>query len=301
MKRLIFNVFAITLIGLLAYGLSSCDSGKKGSESEKEQDKGQISILYPNWAEGVAFTHLAKVALDEQGYDVKITPIEPGPIYASLAKGDSDLFFDAWLPNTHASYWEKYGDDITKLGESFSDGTTGLVVPTYVEINSIEELNEHADEFDNEIIGIGSGAGIHGNTEKAIDAYDLNYEQVTSSGPAMVASLEKAIKDEDPVVITGWKPHYMWAEYDIKYLEDPKEVYPKDVCAILSRQGFKDDYPKAAEFCKNFNLKEKELYDLMGKIKNGSDPLVSATEWYKENKEMVDGWYPAEDAAETKE
>ncbi|HKK68792.1 MAG TPA: glycine betaine ABC transporter substrate-binding protein [Bacteroidales bacterium] len=300
MKKSISNIFAIMLIGLFTIGISSCDSGKKGDDKGNES-KGELEILYPNWAEGVAFTHLAKVALEDQGYQVKITPIEPGMIYASLAKGDSDLFFDAWLPNTHSDYWEKYGDDLTKLGESFSGGTTGLVVPSYVEVNSISELNDHAEEFNNEIIGIGSGAGIHRNTQKAIDTYELDFEQITSSGPAMLASLEKALNKKEPVVITGWKPHYMWAQYDIKYLEDPKGVYPKDVCAILSRKGFEEDYPQAAKFCNNFNLKEEQLYSLMGKIKDASDPLVAAQEWYEDHKTMVDNWYPAEKETKTEE
>ncbi len=298
MKRTMSRIFSITIIALMVFGISACNQGEQNDGSGPEQERGTIEILYPNWAEGVAFTHLAKVALEEQGYDVKITPIEPGPIYASLAKGDSDLFFDAWLPNTHKDYWEKYGDDIVKLGESFSGGTTGLVVPTYLDVESIDQLNEQAEKFNNEIIGIGSGAGIHGNTEKAIEAYNLDFEQITSSGPAMLASLEKAVKKEKPIVITGWKPHYMWAQFDIKYLDDPKGIYPKDVCAILSREGFKDDFPKAAEFCTNFNLNEKELYDLMGRIKDGADPLVSAKNYYNDNKEMVDRWYPEEEEAE---
>lgn len=261
----------------------------------KEKDvsgKGkEVSILYPNWAEGIAFTHLAKVALDDKGYKTEIKPIEPGPIYASLSKGDADLFLDAWLPNTHAEYWERYGDKLVKLGESFSGGTTGLVVPSYVEENSITDLKKAEDKYDGKIIGIGSGAGIHKNTEKAIEAYDLPFKQVTSSGPAMVASLEKAINQKEPVVITGWKPHFKWAEHDLKYLEDPKGIYPKDVMAILARQGFKKDYPELAEFFKNFNLTEEQLYSLMKEIKQSKDELTATEKWYKENKKLVNGWW----------
>jgi glycine betaine/proline transport system substrate-binding protein len=47
--------------------------------------------------------------------------------------------------------------------------------------------------------------------------YDLDYDQVTSSGPAMVASLEKAIRDKEWIVVTGWKPHFKWAQHDLKY------------------------------------------------------------------------------------
>jgi glycine betaine/proline transport system substrate-binding protein len=54
----------------------------------------------------------------------------------------------------HKDYWADYGDKLVVLGESFSEGTTGLVVPSYVTINSIEELN-NKDKFNSEIIGIG--------------------------------------------------------------------------------------------------------------------------------------------------
>ena len=60
-----------------------------------------VKIAYPNWAEGIAMTHLAKVVLEEEmGYDVEMTQADPGVIYAAVAQGDQDLFLDAWLP-TH--------------------------------------------------------------------------------------------------------------------------------------------------------------------------------------------------------
>ncbi len=277
----------IIVLGLVA-AISSCGGGKQGSE----EDTKEVTILYPNWAEGIAFTHLAQVALEDNGYEVEIINLEPGLIYGELSKENAkgDVFLDAWLPNTHAPYWEDYGDDLVKLGESFSNGTTGLVVPSYVDINSIEELNEHVDKFDGEIIGIGSGAGIHANTLKAIEEYDLDFEQITSSGPAMVASLDKAVANDEWIVITGWKPHFMWANFDIKYLEDPKDVYPKDVCAIVARTGFEEDSPEAAAFFSNFNLREEQLYSLMGSIDMEGEE-AGAQRWYEANKDMVNGWF----------
>jgi glycine betaine/proline transport system substrate-binding protein len=35
----------------------------------------------------------------------------------------------------------------------------------------------------------------------------------------MVASLEKAIRDKEWIVVTGWKPHFKWAQHDLKYLK----------------------------------------------------------------------------------
>jgi glycine betaine/proline transport system substrate-binding protein len=55
-----------------------------------------------------------------------------------------DVFLDAWLPS-HKDYWADYGENLVVIGEAFSDATTGL--PTYVTINSIEELNANKDKF----------------------------------------------------------------------------------------------------------------------------------------------------------
>lgn len=269
------------------------ESTKKGStnKSKKKEEAKKLLILYPNWAEGIAITNLAKVVLEKKGYKVTIKPIEPGPIYASLAKGDADLFLDAWLPNTHKHYWKKYGDKLVKIGESFSNGTTGLVVPEYCPEKSVTDLVKAKEKYEGKIIGIGSGAGIHKNTEKAIKSYELPYKQITSSGPAMLASLKKAYAKKECVVITGWKPHFMWAQYKLKYLEDPKNIYPKDVMAILARKGFKKDFPKLTTFFGKFKFKEEKLYSLIKAIKEASDPLTAARKWYKENQALINGWW----------
>ncbi|MCB2196364.1 MAG: glycine betaine ABC transporter substrate-binding protein [Bacteroidetes bacterium] len=276
---------------------TACQSGTKKNEDGESKDSNkskEISFLYPNWAEGIAFTHLAQAALMDKGYNIKVTPLEPGPIYASLAKGDADVMMDAWLPHTHADYWTKFGDKLEKIGESFSGGTTGMVVPHYVDVNSIEELNDNIEMFDGKIIGIGSGAGIHTSTEKAIEEYGLEFEQITSSGPAMMASLKRSYDKQEPIIITGWKPHFMWADYDLKYLEDPKGVFPKDVCAIVTRPGFSTDFPVVAEFLKNFNLEEMKLYNLMNAIEQGDDTFTAAQQWYNEHKTLVESWMPEE-------
>lgn len=286
MKNKMKKVLNLTIAAALTLAVVSCAG---------DQQKKEVFIPYPNWSEGIAMTHLAKAFLDKQGYDVEIKPIEPGPIYASLSKGDADVFLDAWLPYTHAEYWERFGEQIDHIGTAFPGGTTGLVVPSYVTIDSITQMNDHVDKFNGEIIGIGSGAGIHKNTLKAIEEYDLDFKQVTSSGTAMVAALEKAVDANEWVVITGWKPHFKWARYDIKYLEDPKGIYPTDEMRILARQGFTEDFPKLAKFFKNFQFEENKLYELMDAVENADDPLQGAEQFYQNNKALVDGWWPAEE------
>lgn len=288
--------FIISLIVVTSFTLTfnSCNNASKNDEENK------VTLYYSNWAETIAMTKVTELALEEVGFDVESVLIEPGLVYAGLSRGDGDIFLESWLPQTHAHYWEKYGDKLDKAGISFDYANTGLVVPQYVSINSITELNKNKKRFNSKIIGIGSGAGIHKDTEKAIKEYNLDYDQITSSGPAMIASLQKAVQKKDWVVITGWKPHHKWAKYDLKYLEDPKGVYPDEKSFILTRKGFTDEKPGFKTFLDNFYFKEQQLYDLMMVFDEARNEETAAREWYDANKELIRSWMPEEWFKQTK-
>jgi len=275
----------IVLTGIFTF---SCKNNTNKNTRE------EIVIYTGNWAETIAMTKVTELALEDVGIPVKTVLIEPGPIYASLANGDGDFFLESWLPQTHSEYWEKYGDKLDKAGISFDYATTGLVVPKYVSINSITELNANKEKFNSKIIGIGSGAGIHKDTEKAIKEYNLNYNQITSSGPAMMASLKKAVTNKEWVVVTGWKPHHKWAMYDLKYLEDPKNVYPSEKAYIITRKGFTKEQPGFKEFLGNFYFKEDHLFDLMMTFNKMDNEDKAAKTWYKEHKKLLRSWMPEE-------
>lgn len=76
----------------------------------------------------------------------------------------------------------------------------------------------------------------------------------------------------------------------MKYLEDPEEVYSMDICATLSRRGFEEYMPEAANFFKNFNLTDAQLNEQMGAVTEYGEE-AGARKWYEANKELVDGWY----------
>lgn len=254
-----------------------------------------IKLAYPNWAEGIAVTHLAKVILeDELGFDVEMTMADPGAIYAAVADGNQDAFLDGWLPHTHAPYWEEFGDRLVDIGSFFGYGVTGLVVPAYMEIDSIEDLPDVREELDGRIVGIGTGAGIFRNTNRAIDEYGLDFEQVASSGPAMTAALADAISGEQPIVVTGWKPHWKFGRFDLKVLEDPRGVFPIDGLKKIVRQGFAKDHPQANQFLVNLSLTEAHLLELMLAIDDRGNQSIEdvVRDWVLLNEPLVDSWLP---------
>lgn len=102
---------------------------------------------------------------------------------------------------------------------------------------------DYSKEVDYTITGIEPGAGISVTTEKAIEEYDnlQGWNVELSSTGAMMTELGGAIENEEPIIITGWNPHWMFAEYpDMKYLEDPKGVYGgEETINSLAKTGLK--------------------------------------------------------------
>lgn len=121
----------------------------------------------------------------------------------------------------------QYQDKLEVIGSTYENARIGLVVPDYVSISSIEELNKYKNKFSGKIVGIDAGAGIMKATEEAIQNYNLDFELMTSSGPAMTASLNKAIQKKEWIVVTGWTPHWMFNRFKLKFLEDTKKTMEK--------------------------------------------------------------------------
>ena len=265
--------------------LASC-SGKKDDKT--------ISIGYINWDDGIALTYLTEVILEQQGYHVVLKNADPAPIYATMAHGKVDLLMDAWLPATQADYMKQYGKNLEILGKIYPDARIGLVVPDYVDIHSIEQLNANKEKFGGEIIGIDAGAGIMHATDMAIEKYNLDYKLLESSGPAMTAVLKRAIDEHQWIVVTGWTPHWMFTRFKLKFLEDPKGIFGKaETITAIARKGFGEQHPFVAKLIENIHLSTEEISSLLDDVsQNEYNEKEGAEKWVKEHQELVDSWIP---------
>ncbi|RDX00981.1 MULTISPECIES: glycine betaine ABC transporter substrate-binding protein [Listeria] len=144
------------------------------------------------------------------------------------------------------------------------------------------------------ITGIDAGAGIMLSTQNAIKDYkldDYNWQLQTSSTAAMTSTLEKAIKDKRPIVVTGWTPHWMFTKFDLKFLKDPKNVYgDAENINTMVRKGLKKDMPSAYTVLDRFNWTAEEMSDVMLQVNNGEDPEKAARKWIKDNPDKVKKW-----------
>ncbi len=178
-----------------------------------------------------------------------------------------------------------------EVGVHYEGARIGLVVPEYVDIDCITELNDYADEFGGEIVGIDAGAGIMSATEEAIDVYGLDLGLLEGSDAGMTAELETRIANEEWIVVTGWAPHWKMAEWDLKFLEDPELVYGgEEYIGNVARGDLQEDMPGVYAFLENFSWGDDEIGAVMEMNAEDDDYLGNAQAWIADNRAMVDGW-----------
>jgi len=236
----------------------------------KAQD-GPIRIGWTAWSDAEAVTKLAaKIITERMGQEVELVLADIGLQYQGLANGDLDFMMMSWLPVTHGDYLDRVGDDIVPLGILYTRAKLGWVVPAYVPedmVRTIADLNkpEVRERLQGRIQGIDPGAGLMQASEQAIEQYGLeDYELVSASGAAMTAAIERAVRRDEWIVATGWSPHWKFAQWDLRYLEDPEGVLGGlERVHVMARADFYQDHPEVAEFLARMHLPLEELQAIM--------------------------------------
>ncbi|HSL85804.1 MAG TPA: glycine betaine ABC transporter substrate-binding protein [Bacteroidales bacterium] len=141
------------------------------------------------------------------------------------------------------------------------------------------------------ITGIDAGAGVVRSAEEAVEAYGLEYKVQTSSGAAMTQALSDAIENEEPIIVTGWNPHWKFSKYDLKYLDDPKGSFGEaENIHTIARTGLEADMPEAYQVLDNFFWDGADMEDVMVQVNEGGEPDEVAREWVDNNTDKVSVW-----------
>ncbi|MFB8387622.1 glycine betaine ABC transporter substrate-binding protein [Microbacterium sp. NPDC055910] len=253
-------------------GDNGADGGDAGAGAADECSTITLGFL-PGWTDGLSTAYLLENQLEKLGYTVEMNTLtEAGPLYTGLANGDVDIYPSAWPELTHASYMDEYGDSIEDLGAYYDNAKLTLAVPTYMDIDSIEDLVGNADRFNGTIYGIEPGAGLTRQTqEEMMPAYGLDseYELLTSSTAAMLTELGSKIDAQEDIVVTLWRPFWANDAFDIKDLEDPKGAMgDPEALHFLGTEGFSERCSEAADYIAGIQLDDAEYNSLEDLVVN---------------------------------
>ncbi|WP_329458684.1 ABC transporter permease/substrate binding protein [Streptomyces sp. NBC_01497] len=258
-----------------------------------------INVAWFPWDEDVAATYLWKEVLAKRGYTMNLKQFDVGPMYTALARGQLDVQFDGWLPYTQKPYWDKYHNDLTKIGYWYGPTSLEVAVPSYVKgVKSYSDLKGKGKEFGNRIIGIEPGTEeMNLLKNKVLPTYgvDKEYKVVDGSTPGMLSELKRDYAQKKPVAVVLWSPHWAYSTYKLTKLADPQKAFGTgDQLTTVASKKFPRQYPQLTKWLKDFKMSESELGSLESQIKKAGtgheEDAVKA--WMNKNPGIVDKMAP---------
>lgn len=286
-----------------AQSAAAGDAEPAAASAQSSDAETPLRLGWSPWADAEVISLMAKELIETRlGRPVQRVMADIGIQYASVARGDLDLMLMAWLPLTHRDYWVRVRDRVVDFGPMYS-GRLGWVVPDYVDpalVSSIADLrrSEIAARFSDQVQGIDPGSGLNQLSEIALRDYGLNtIRLVASSSAAMTAVLDQAIREQRWIVVTSWMPHWMFARYKLRFLDDPLQAFGGiEWIHALGRTGLSSDAPAVADFLTRFRIPDRELTALLLQAHRSTAEEAVQT-YLSSHSERVKYWTTGEIAA----
>ncbi|TCK31424.1 glycine betaine/proline transport system substrate-binding protein [Ancylobacter aquaticus] len=254
------------------------------------------------WTDITATTAVASELLKNLGYKPDVAVLSVAITFKALENGDRDIFLGNWMPLQEPTQVPlvKAGKievvatnlDGARIGFATSKAAYDAGLKTYADIAKFK------DKLQGKIYGIEAGSGANATISKMItdDTFGLKgFDLVESSEQAMLSQVGHRIKQGEPVVFFGWRPHPMNVNLPIEYLTSGNDVFgPKDGGATvltLTRPGYSKECPNVGKLLTNLvfdvAMEDRLMSDILDK---GMQPEAAVTAWMKENPAAVDKW-----------
>lgn len=258
--------------------------------SAKAEEK-TITVGTMSWEDLTPITGITKKVLEDSGYAVKVVSFsEWGIAYAALSKGDIQLLASQ-TDYVAQDYWDKNKRRLEKISPVSHGLYQAIAVPKYVTIDSIDQLNDNADKFGGKIIGIEPGSGLMRDAGNAVKDYGLKLQLVEGSTAAMTAGLKSAIDRKEWVAVTVWEPSWMMQRYDVKFLKDPKGVFPPPQSYYwIGQKGFSAQYPHAREVIASVYVPLADITAINGAVNDGKTMDQAVKEWTDSHADLLKRW-----------
>lgn len=243
------------------------------------------------WEDLTPITGITKKVLEDKGYTVEVEEFsEWGIAYAALTRGDVDIMASQTDYVAH-DYWTKNMDMLEKISPVSHGLYQSIAVPSYVGITSIEELNANADALGGQIVGIEPGSGLMRDAAAAVDAYGLELELVEGSTAAMTAALDSATSRQEWIAVTVWEPSWMMQRYDLRFLTDPKGVFPAPQSYYwIGTDGFSAENPAAREAIASVYVPLADITSINSAVNDGATMDEAVAAWIEAHSDLITRW-----------
>jgi glycine betaine/proline transport system substrate-binding protein len=316
-RRLLLATVVLTLV--LAACAGSSTPSTPGNLS------GSITLAVNPWDGSAANANVARIILERQGMDVKLTDIDEHAAWPALDEGSIDANLEVW-PSGNAEDVSTYIKSKKTVVNGGLIGPTGQIdwfIPKFVadahpEFTKWEGLKTQAaaDYFKTAETG-NQGQFLLGDPSYV--SYDadiiknlgLPFKVVVGGGQAaLITALDAAFTDKTPLLFYFYNPQWANAKYDLVKVELPAitpecqksaEGQGKDhkyACAYPPEYLFKaisadleTENPGAFDFLKQMKWTDQDQ-NTVTKYKNvdGMTIAAAAQKWVDENESVWKAW-----------
>lgn len=262
-----------------------------------------VRMSDPGWTDITTTNALLGTVLTALGYEQDVETLSVPITYDSLKNKRIDAFLGSWQP-AQASMLEplKAAGQVEVVAKNLSGIRFTLAVPAHVTaatgVKNIADLAAHADDFDRKIYGIEAGAAANLSILKMIEAneYGLGgWELVESSEQAMLAQVDRAVRQKKPIVFLAWEPHPMNLRFQLDYLAGGETYFGPNYGAsevyTLARAGLSTECPNLARLLRQVAFTIPMENEIMARILDaGETGEKAAAAWLKAHPDVVEPW-----------
>jgi len=334
-RRSIWVVAAIAALALVTAACSDVDDdppASPGGDGDPVAEVAQcgdetLTIAVNPWVGAEANAYVVKVLMEEQmGCTVELQEVNESAQFPGMASGDIDATLEVW-PSGHAKDYDDYiaaEAGVVEGGELGITGNIGWFTPSYVveqnpEYATYEGFADDASIFATAETGdkgrfLGADTTYSIFDEAIIESLGLDLTVVYSgSEAASLAALDKAVTNEEPILMYWWTPQWANAKYDLVEVElppfdddcgqialddpDAAEGYDCDYADDVLYKAFSSELetkdPAAFDFLSNFAWTEVDQNEVALAIQEGTDGEEAAQAWLDANPDVWEAWLPA--------
>ncbi|WP_280563421.1 ABC transporter substrate-binding protein [Chromohalobacter sp. 48-RD10] len=253
----------------------------------------------PQWPGATVKSEVARQLLDTLGYRATLQEASPSILLESMVSGDLDINMALWRPSQSDMLDPRLeAGELIEVVKNIDGARFQLAVPEYVwdaGVHSMADLAEHAERFDRTFYGIEPGNVGNELMHKAItnDTYDLEgWRVAASSVTGMMSQVASDISNDQWIAFLGWEPHWMNVDFDIRYLEDPENLWgdASSVSSVVA-SDFAEHHPNVIAFLKNMVVPIAVQNQWVYAYSREEQPLETvAADWIQSHPERVNAW-----------
>ena len=319
MNKRSIRVAAALMGGALLALAAGCSSDTKSGSSNAA-----ITLAVNPWTGSAVNANVAKIVLESKlGTKTTLLDIDEKATWPGLDAGTIDAVLEVW-PSGHAADYKTYITDkksVVDIGKLGPDAKIGWYIPTamlkdHPELATWEGFKDpktaklfataESGDLGQFLMGDPSYVSYDDQIIKNLDL-PLKFV-VAGSEAAEITAIQQAVKDNKPLLLQFWQPHWLQSKVALTEVKLP-EVTDACLASAAAADGkYACDYPvdnlykaasgklaaknaKASAFLAKLQLTTDQQNTIAAMVDSDKmTPAAAAQKWVDANPDIVAGW-----------